>query len=53
MVIKGTVEESWFNNANRDQSYITINEKELDLVLAYNNISKRPKIGVEDLINRF
>lgn len=53
LVIKGTIEESWFNNANKDQSYITINEKELDLVLAYNNISKRPKIGVEDLINRF
>ena len=53
LVIKGTVEESWFNNANKDQSYITINEKELDLVLAYNNVSKRPKVGVEDLINRF
>lgn len=33
LVIKGTVEDQWYKKANEDNSYIEIDETELDLVL--------------------
>lgn len=53
LVIAGTVEEQWYSNANKNQSYITITEEQLDLVLQGEEISTRPKQGIVDLENRF
>ncbi len=53
LVIRGSVEEQWYNNANRNQSYITISEDQLDLVLNNQTISTRPKKGIVDLDSRF
>lgn len=53
LVIAGTNDELWFNNANKNQSYITITEEQLDLVLQGEEISTRPKQGPVDFDNRF
>lgn len=53
LVIAGTNDELWFNNANKNQSYITINEDQLDIILNGGEISTRPKQGIVDLENRF
>lgn len=53
LVIGGTIEESWFNNSNSNQQYITINESQLDIVLSGGEISTRPKRGVIDIEHRF
>lgn len=53
LVIGGTIEESWFNNSNSNQQYITINESQLDIVLNGGEISTRPKRGVIDIEHRF
>lgn len=53
LVITGTNDELWFNNANKNQSYITINEEQLDIVLKGGEISTRPKQGIVDFENRF
>ena len=53
LVIAGTNDELWFNNANKNQSYITINEDQLDIILNGSEVSTRPKQGPVDLENRF
>lgn len=53
LVIAGTNDELWFNNANKNQSYITINEDQLDIILNGGEVSTRPKQGIVDLENRF
>jgi hypothetical protein len=53
LVIKNSIEETWFNNANRHQDYITINEDQLDIVLQTGKIETRKKVGVVDLENRY
>lgn len=53
LVIGGTIEESWFNNSNSNQQYITISESQLDIVLNGGEISTRPKRGVIDIEHRF
>ena len=53
LVVKGTVEETWFNNAAKGQSFITINEQQLDKILSGEEINIRPKQGIVDLENRF
>lgn len=53
IVLQGTQDETWFNNANQGQSYIDINEKELDDVLNYTFHEKRPKTAIANLENRF
>lgn len=53
LVIKNSIEETWFNNANKNQSYITINENQLDIVLNNEEISTRPKRGIIDIDHRF
>ena len=53
LVIRNTIEETWFNNANSNQQYITINESQLDIVLRGKGISTRPKKGIIDIEHRF
>lgn len=53
LVIQNSVEENWFNIANKNSSYITINEQQLDLILNGKEISTRPKKGPIDIENRF
>ena len=53
IVIKGTQDENWFYNANSGQPYIEINEKQLDDILNYKEVSTRPKTAIENLENRF
>lgn len=53
LVIRNTIEETWFNNANSNQQYITINESQLDVVLSGKEISTRPKKGIIDIEHRF
>ena len=53
LVIRGSIEQTWYNNANRNQSYITINEKQLDIVLNNGDISTRPKQSIIDIEHRF
>lgn len=53
LVIAGTNDELWFNNANKNQSYITINEDQLDIILNGRDVSTRPKQGIVDLENRY
>lgn len=53
LVIMGTNDELWFNNANKNQPYITINEDQLDLILQGKEISTRPKRGIVDIENRY
>ena len=53
LVIKGTIEEVWYNNSNANQKYITINESQLDSILSGKEISTRPKQGIIDIEHRF
>lgn len=53
LVVKNTIENTWFDNANKNTSYITITEKQLDTVLKNEYLSVRPKKGVVDLEHRF
>lgn len=53
LVIRGSIEQTWYNNANKNQSYITINEQQLDVVLNNGEISTRPKKGMIDIEHRF
>jgi superfamily II DNA or RNA helicase len=53
LVIKNTIENTWFDNANKNTSYITITEKQLETVLKNEYLSVRPKRGVADLEHRF
>lgn len=53
LVIANSIEEQWFNNANRNQTYITINEDQLNIILDNKDISVRPKQGLVDIENRF
>lgn len=53
LVIRNTIEETWFNNANSNQQYITIDESQLDIVLSGKGISTRPKKGIIDIEHRF
>lgn len=50
LVIKNTVEESWFNRAHKDMSYVTIDEKQLQQVLDGNNIETRQR---EDIVTSY
>jgi hypothetical protein len=52
-VIDNSIENTWFNNSNKNQSYITINEEQLDQILKGQEVSSRPKQGIVDLENRF
>ena len=40
-MIKGTVEEKWFENSSQYSSYIEITEDELDDILAGNYLEER------------
>lgn len=53
LIIKGSIEELWYNNANRNSSYITINEEQLNSILKGKLIYTRPKKGLVDIENRF
>lgn len=53
LIIANSVEETWYNNANKNQSYITINESQLYDILQGKEISTRPKKGITDFENRF
>ena len=53
LVIADSIEELWYNNAYRNQSYITITEDQLDLILKGEVISNRPKKGLVDINNRY
>lgn len=53
LIVKNTIENTWFDNANKNTSYITITEKQLDTVLNNEYLSVRPKRGVVDLEHRF
>lgn len=46
LVIRGTVEEAWFNKAHQNISYITINEDQLDKVLNNEDIITRQRNDV-------
>ena len=48
LVIKGTVEELWFNKAHVGISYITINEEQLKKVLAGESIETRKRYDFTD-----
>lgn len=50
LVVKGTVEESWFNKAHSEINYITINEQQLEQVLLGNEINTRKR---EDIITQY
>lgn len=53
LVMKDTIENTWFNNAAKGQSFITIDEKQLNDILENKEISIRPKKGIVDLDHRF
>ena len=53
LIVKNTIENTWFDNANKNTSYITITEKQLETVLNNEYLSVRPKKGVVDLEHRF
>ena len=53
LVVANSCDELWFNNANKNQPYITINEDQLDLILQGKEISTRPKRGIVDIENRY
>ena len=52
LVIKGTVEESWYNNASTT-NYITIDENELDIVLKTGSIELRTTENIKNINYRF
>ena len=52
LVIKGTVENSWYNNASNSE-YITIDEDQLDDVLNYRPIQTRQRNNVQNIEYRF
>lgn len=52
LIIKDTIEESWFNNATTS-NYITINEKQLDSVLNGENIQSRQRNNIQNIKYRF
>lgn len=45
LVLKGCSDDKWFRKANEKMSYIQINEKELDKLLAGENLYKTERIG--------
>lgn len=53
LVIAGTNDERWFENANNGQQYISISDKDLDIVLSGQEYHSRPKTAIENLENRF
>lgn len=53
LVIANTPDELWFNNSNKNQQYITINEEQLDIILSGEEVSTRPKRGLVDIENRY
>lgn len=53
LVVKDTIENTWYDNASKGQSFITINEQQLETVLQGQEISIRPKKGIVDLEHRF
>lgn len=53
LVIADTNDNRWFENANDGQEYITLTEKDLDIVLNGDEINSRPKTAIANLENRF
>ena len=53
LIIANTIEETWYNNCNKGQTFMTINEQQLDLILKGQEISTRPKEGIIDIEHRF
>lgn len=47
LVMKGTVEERWFENSNQNNNYIEITESELDEILAGQEVDRLEKEGRE------
>lgn len=45
LVLKGTVEERWFENSSQFSSYIEIDEEELDFILDGGEINRQEKDG--------
>jgi hypothetical protein len=43
LVIRGTNDEKWYNDASRYANYITIDEQELDIVLSQGSIDTRQR----------
>jgi len=52
LVIRGTMEESWYNNAT-NTSYITLNEEQLDQVLDYQPLESRQRENIKNISFRF
>lgn len=52
LCIRGTVDETWFNNSNTSE-YITINESQLEKVLNYESFETRQQNSHENLEYRF
>ena len=44
IVLNHTQEVKWFENSHKGDPYITINESELDDILAGNEIKPKPKV---------
>ena len=53
LIIKGTIEENWYNNCNKGQSYIPITEDQLDLILKGQELSIRPRSSISDINHRY
>lgn len=53
LVIRGTVENTWYNNAAVNQDYITIDEEQLDAVLRGEQIETRKRDNHKNIEFRF
>lgn len=54
LVIKGTMEESWFNNSSAENQYIELSEQELDEVLdGFESTNLVQEAKETDLLFRF
>lgn len=53
LVIANSIEEVWYNNCNKGQEFITIDEKQLDIILKGGEVATRPKEGIIDIEHRF
>lgn len=53
LIIANTIEETWYNNCNKGQTFMTITEQQLDTILKGGSVSTRPKKGIIDIEHRF
>ena len=52
LVIRGTMEENWYNNST-NSSFITLNEEQLDKVLNNETIESRQRENIKNIAFRF